>query len=223
VPGKTWGNRKSIVGSRLSHVPHAKSLRVQKQRVFSLIQRRHLPTQVKQGWLKRSPQQFFAKKGSGESLRLLVTRLQHKSLPKLQGRKGGGGGSIFSRPSRSFFRGFAKQRRAEPIRKPLIWSSTKDKARVRNALDHFYKHRKEFPEFHNAKQYVDAAHRIINNPPAGTRVRKRSSNGDMVYYNRKANVLVIARKDGTPKTMHRPDPKKHGLRNNMLYFYYTSR
>ncbi|MED9215837.1 VENN motif pre-toxin domain-containing protein, partial [Escherichia coli] len=46
-----------------------------------------------------------------------------------------------------------------------IWTETKKAEPVGNAYGHWTKHGKEFPEYQNAKQYVDAAHNFMTNPP----------------------------------------------------------
>ncbi|MCT6589357.1 hypothetical protein N3553_05655 [Pantoea dispersa] len=49
-----------------------------------------------------------------------------------------------------------------------IWTETKKKEPVPNAYGHWDKNKQEFPEFQNPKQYVEATHSFINNPPVGT-------------------------------------------------------
>ena len=53
---------------------------------------------------------------------------------------------------------------------------------VKNAYYHWDKHKNEFPEFQNSKQYVDATHNFVRNPPEGT-LKKVRENGDTLYYN----------------------------------------
>ena len=87
-------------------------------------------------------------------------------------------------------------------------------------LEMFYvwtKHGKEFPEYQNAKQYAEATHTFVNNPPAGTLTTTRK-NGDTIYYNQSSNTFAIKNADGVPKTMFRPHPKDHGYPTNLDYF-----
>lgn len=49
-----------------------------------------------------------------------------------------------------------------------IWSFTKSLNPVENALHHFYKHKNEFPELKNAKQYVEKARSFMHSRPQGT-------------------------------------------------------
>jgi RHS repeat-associated protein len=84
-----------------------------------------------------------------------------------------------------------------------IWSSTQNKTAVQNAFDHWVKHRAEFPEFTNAKQYVEGAHKFIKNPPPGTLTKTRS-NGEKLFYNPATNTFAVQAANGAPKTMFKP-------------------
>ncbi|HGM5589735.1 TPA: hemagglutinin repeat-containing protein [Serratia marcescens] len=98
-----------------------------------------------------------------------------------------------------------------------IWSETKKKEPVSNAYGHWDKHKKEFPEFQNSKQYVEAAHSFVNNPPPGTLVKVRP-NGETVYYNPATNTFAVKRTDNVPRTMFKPNPADHGYKTNLDYF-----
>ncbi|RBO11068.1 VENN motif pre-toxin domain-containing protein, partial [Pantoea sp. 3_1284] len=98
-----------------------------------------------------------------------------------------------------------------------IWTETKKKEPVSNAYGHWDKHKQEFPEFHNSKQYVEATHNFVNNPPPGT-LSKVRPNGETVFYNAKTNTFAVKTADGVPKTMFRPDPADHGFKTNLDYF-----
>ncbi|ENB9463791.1 hypothetical protein ABJA24_004174, partial [Providencia rettgeri] len=84
-----------------------------------------------------------------------------------------------------------------------IWTDTKKTDPVSNAYGHWDKHKSEFPEFQNSKQYVDATHNFVNSPPKGTLIKERP-NGDTMYYNQSTNTFAVKNADGTPKTMFRP-------------------
>ena len=58
-----------------------------------------------------------------------------------------------------------------------MWTSTKKKSGVQNALGYWKKHGSEFPEIQNAKQYVEATKSFMNSPPKGTLTRTRSNGG----------------------------------------------
>ncbi|GME30529.1 MULTISPECIES: VENN motif pre-toxin domain-containing protein [unclassified Pantoea] len=98
-----------------------------------------------------------------------------------------------------------------------IWTETKKKEPVSNAYGHWDKHKQEFPELQNSKQYVEATHSFVNNPPPGT-LSKVRSNGETVFYNPKTNTFAVKTADGVPKTMFRPDPSDHGFKTNLDYF-----
>ena len=98
-----------------------------------------------------------------------------------------------------------------------IWSSTKNNSSVENAFSHYKKHKNEFPEYSNAKQYVNGATKFITNPPNGTLTKTRH-NGDTILYNPTTNTFAVKDSSGIPKTMFKPNPEKHGYENNMEYF-----
>ncbi|WP_343463657.1 VENN motif pre-toxin domain-containing protein [Pantoea sp.] len=98
-----------------------------------------------------------------------------------------------------------------------IWSETKKKDPVSNAYGHWDKHKSEFPEYQNSKQYVEAAHSFVSNPPPGTLTKVRS-NGERVYYNPSTNTFAVKRVDGVSRTMFKADPSDHGYKTNLDYF-----
>ncbi|MBW7750245.1 VENN motif pre-toxin domain-containing protein [Enterobacter roggenkampii] len=85
-----------------------------------------------------------------------------------------------------------------------IWTETKKAKPVGNAYGHWTKHGKEFPEYQNAKQYVDAAHNFMTTPPQGTLTKTRP-NGDTLYYNPATNVFASKDINGVPRTMFKPE------------------
>ncbi|EPE4188312.1 hemagglutinin repeat-containing protein [Yersinia enterocolitica] len=111
----------------------------------------------------------------------------------------------------------ASQQISAKAKDTQIWSETKKKAPVPNAYGHWDKHKREFPEFQNSKQYVEAAHSFVNNPPPGTLVKVRP-NGETVYYNPATNTFAVKRVDNVPRTMFKPDPADHGYKSNLDYF-----
>ena len=88
--------------------------------------------------------------------------------------------------------------------KTSIWSETKKKKPVKNAFDHYKKHKNEFPEYKNSKEYVEGTKKFLNNPPKGT-LTKINSKGDILRYNPKTNTFGVLSKDGVPRTMFRPE------------------
>src|SRR5690606_35069476 len=55
-----------------------------------------------------------------------------------------------------------------------LWTSTSKVSSVKNAFGHWKKHGAEFPEFINAKQYVEGAKSFMHNSPAGTLIKTRA-------------------------------------------------
>jgi hypothetical protein len=106
---------------------------------------------------------------------------------------------------------------AERITHPL-WTKGRRPSPARNALWHFGKHRADFPQAKNALEYAAMAHDFLNRPPAGTLSIPRTT-GEIVRYNEALDWYGVVRSDGTPKSLYRPDPAKHGYRNNLEYFY----
>jgi hypothetical protein len=84
-----------------------------------------------------------------------------------------------------------------------IWSKGRAASRVKNAFKHWAKHRGDFADVKNAKQYVEKARRFLDDPPKGV-LRKIRANGDKLLYDPKTNTLVVEAVDGTPKTMFKP-------------------
>ena len=89
-----------------------------------------------------------------------------------------------------------------PSKSP-IWSATPSKSSVENAFGHWQKHGAEFPEFLNAKQYVEGAQDFMKNPPPGTLTKIRP-NGDALFYHPPTNTFGVQGANGAPRTMFRP-------------------
>jgi hypothetical protein len=99
-----------------------------------------------------------------------------------------------------------------------IWSATKKLTPAQNAYEHWKKHGAEFPEYRNAKQYADAARRFVNQAPLGSLTKNRA-NGEVIIYHPPTNTFAIKTASGAPKTMFKPDLKKHVYKTNLEYFY----
>ncbi|GAA5785802.1 hypothetical protein YWS52_21240 [Chitiniphilus shinanonensis] len=84
-----------------------------------------------------------------------------------------------------------------------IWSATKSKSAVKNAYSHWTKHKGEFPELQNAKQYVEAENKFVTNPSVDVAVKTRS-NGDTMLYSASTNTFAVKNYDDLPRTMFRP-------------------
>lgn len=84
-----------------------------------------------------------------------------------------------------------------------LWAATKSQTPAQNAFGHWQKHGAEFPEFQNAKQYVEGTKSFFNSPPAGTLTKTRP-NGDNLFFNPANNNFGVQAADGAPRTMFRP-------------------
>lgn len=100
-----------------------------------------------------------------------------------------------------------------------IWTCGKAGSPVKNAFGHWKKHRAEFPELHNAKQYADAAKNFYKSPPKGALTKIRPKTGEKLIYDPATNTFAAYLPDGTPKTFFRPDVAKHGFPTNLDYFH----
>ena len=89
------------------------------------------------------------------------------------------------------------------VPKGPLWTSTKSKSAVENAFGHWKKHKSEFPEFQNSKQYVEGTKKFLNSPPKGALTKTRS-NGDILIFDPKTNTLGVKDAAGAPRTMFRP-------------------
>lgn len=58
---------------------------------------------------------------------------------------------------------------------------------------------------------------FVQNPSSDT-LTKTGKNGNIYFYDTKTNTLGITKADGTPASMFKPNPDKHGFKNNMEYF-----
>ncbi|GAB3016642.1 hypothetical protein GCM10011376_03670 [Nocardioides flavus (ex Wang et al. 2016)] len=114
----------------------------------------------------------------------------------------------------------AVRRSAKNVDKQL-WSPGRFRSNPKNAFKHFKKHKDEFPELKNSKEYVEAAKKFMTDPPAGTYTRVREPGGDILRYDPKSGTLGIMTKDGVMKTMFKPEAAKvqqNGFRDVWDYF-----
>jgi len=84
------------------------------------------------------------------------------------------------------------------------WTPGRPGDPVRNAYEHWKKHGSEFPEYKNAKQYVDGARDFVNNSPTGTLTKARP-NGDTLFYHPGSNTFAVTDASGALRTMFRPN------------------
>ncbi|MEV0317701.1 polymorphic toxin-type HINT domain-containing protein [Streptomyces sp. NPDC050658] len=97
------------------------------------------------------------------------------------------------------------------------WSSTRRKTSVQNALGHWNKHKSEFPNLNNAKEYVEAGKKFLGSADPSVLTRTRS-NGDVIRFNPATNEFGVMDPSGVPRTYFKPDPSSHGYPTNLDYF-----
>ncbi|UMP02495.1 polymorphic toxin-type HINT domain-containing protein [Amycolatopsis sp. EV170708-02-1] len=97
------------------------------------------------------------------------------------------------------------------------WSSKSNKTSVENAFGHWQKHKSEFPNLNNAKEYVEAATAFLNSADANVLKRTRQ-NGDVVRFNPRTNEFGVMDPSGVPRTYFIPNPATHGYPTNLDYF-----
>ena len=85
----------------------------------------------------------------------------------------------------------------------VVWSHGRDGS-ARNAQEHWVKHGREFPEFHNAAEYEAGALAFVTNPPSGT-LTKTDDRGDTLFYDPATNTFAVKDSRGEPRTFFRPD------------------
>ena len=84
-----------------------------------------------------------------------------------------------------------------------IWSASRRYSAEESARRAFERNGEAFGA-RSLDQYVKKAHAFVEHPPAGTQTLTRA-NGDMLFYDPKANVFAVANKAGAPRTMFKPD------------------
>ncbi|CAM3706940.1 hypothetical protein NORO109296_03975 [Nocardiopsis rhodophaea] len=98
-----------------------------------------------------------------------------------------------------------------------IWSSTRRKTSVQNALGHWNKHKSEFPGLNNAKQYVEAANRFLRSGDPNVLTRTRA-NDDVLRFNPTTDEFGVMDPSGVSRTYFKPNPGQHGYSSNLDYF-----
>lgn len=98
-----------------------------------------------------------------------------------------------------------------------IWSSSKKFSAVENAFNHWKKHKADFPDIPNAKNFAEFSDEFVKNPPSSALTKVRA-NGDIVIYDPSSEMFAVATSEGTPRTVFIPDPSIHGYPTNLDYF-----
>ncbi len=98
--------------------------------------------------------------------------------------------------------GDRRSSRTQTARDNSGWASNRRHSGADNAQYQFGKNGADFAAV-SVDAYVARAHAFLQSPPRGV-LKAARSNGDVLYYDPKANVFVVADKDGTPRTMFKP-------------------
>ena len=85
--------------------------------------------------------------------------------------------------------------------KPM-WASSRQRAGEENAQRQFERNGADFSAV-SLDAYVKKAHDFVDAPPKGALTVARR-NGDVLYYDPKANVFAVADREGAPRTMFKP-------------------
>ena len=83
------------------------------------------------------------------------------------------------------------------------WSHGPDGSQA-NAEEHWEKHGREFPQFHNEQEYVNAANAFVHHPPPGT-LTKIDARGDRLFYQPATDTFAVMDARGEPRTFFKPD------------------
>ena len=83
-----------------------------------------------------------------------------------------------------------------------VWASNRQRSGQENAEKQFERNGADFAA-RDLDAYVRKAHAFLDEPPKGAQTVTRR-NGDVLYYDPKANVFVVADRQGAPRTMFKP-------------------
>ncbi len=97
--------------------------------------------------------------------------------------------------------------RREPARRfhdgKALWASSRQRSGEENAQRQFDRNGEAFAA-RSLDDYVAKAHAFVDDPPKGV-LKASRNNGDVLFYDPKANVFLVADRDGAPRTMFKPD------------------
>ncbi|WP_166682983.1 polymorphic toxin-type HINT domain-containing protein [Streptomyces aquilus] len=98
-----------------------------------------------------------------------------------------------------------------------LWTSARNRTGVQNAYSHWNKHKGDFPNIRNSREYVDQAYDFMTSPNSAIQEKVRS-NGDFVRFNANTNEFGVMTSAGVMRTYYKPDPAVHGYPTNQDYF-----
>lgn len=90
-----------------------------------------------------------------------------------------------------------------PAAEKAVWSSNRRNSAEEN-LDRIYKRNGEAFDASSADDFAAKTRAFVDSPPRGTETISRA-NGDTLYYHAASNTFAVARRDGVPRTMFKPD------------------
>lgn len=95
--------------------------------------------------------------------------------------------------------------RSQPVRlvagKP-VWAANRQLSADEAAAANFERNGADFGA-KSVDDWVTKVHDFVDEPPRGVATIKRA-NGDVLFYDAKANIFAVATKDGAPRTMFKP-------------------
>jgi len=84
----------------------------------------------------------------------------------------------------------------------LIWASSRQRTAEESAQRQFDRNGADFGA-RSVEDYAAKARAFVSAPPKGAQTIQRN-NGDVLYYDARANVFAVADKDGVPKALFKP-------------------
>ncbi len=83
-----------------------------------------------------------------------------------------------------------------------MWASNRTRGGEENAQKQFERNGRDFAAS-SVEDYVRKAHAFVDAPPKGALTVSRR-NGDVLYYDPKANIFAVADREGAPRAMFKP-------------------
>lgn len=108
-----------------------------------------------------------------------------------------GGGDDVRRTSRASDADVRKSDDGKPM-----WASNRTRSGEENAQKQFERNGADFSAA-SLGDYVKKAHAFVDSPPK-TALTVSRRNGDVLFYDPKANVFAVADREGAPRTMFKP-------------------
>jgi len=89
-----------------------------------------------------------------------------------------------------------------------LWSKGPHNDAAKNIIQHWQKHKHEFPELDNEYEYLRMTWDFVTKPPADTLSKISKKNGNTVLYDPVSNIFAVVEKNtNVPATMFKPAKK----------------